>query len=376
MRKICLITIALLKLLSAIASAQTIDTLLNVNDGCRLHFTIIKGKGDPILFESGAGDNGSIWKGITPQIAEITDATVITYDRLGFGKDSWKSPIGFGNEIKALELGLQKLGYANMELLLVSHSMGGMYSSYYASRHPNEVKAAVFIEASTTCSWSILFKNSAFISKNKNDLNDLNNMLDTVIKYPMPLDIPLIDIVRENSEPDVDRNTDSINNYNWFNCHEKFVAQSSKRKSLLAYGCGHGVFLDNPSLVINTVVTQYANYVAPEQKAIIFEKAYALTLKTINENNKNELKYGRSEEELNEWGYFLLGNNEIKKAIEIFKFNVTLNPESWNVYDSLGEAYLKAGEKGLAIKNYKKSLQLNPKNEHAAEILSQVHKSP
>lgn len=42
--------------------------------------------------------------------------------------------------------------------------------------------------------------------------------------------------------------------------------------------------------------------------------------------------------------------------------NVSAFPESWNVYDSLGEAYLGIGDKDNAKLNYKKSLELNPKN--------------
>jgi tetratricopeptide (TPR) repeat protein len=68
------------------------------------------------------------------------------------------------------------------------------------------------------------------------------------------------------------------------------------------------------------------------------------------------------EARLNNIGYALLGDGKTQDAIELFKSNVRLFPESWNVYDSLGEAYAAAGQKDLAIQNYEKSLQLNPKN--------------
>jgi hypothetical protein len=63
--------------------AQTIDTLIYANGGHQLHFSIIKGKSAPILFESGAGNGGDVWNTITKQIADVTGATIITYDRLG-----------------------------------------------------------------------------------------------------------------------------------------------------------------------------------------------------------------------------------------------------------------------------------------------------
>jgi Flp pilus assembly protein TadD len=47
-------------------------------------------------------------------------------------------------------------------------------------------------------------------------------------------------------------------------------------------------------------------------------------------------------------------------------------PSSWNVYDGLGEAFMKNGNKELAIENYKKSLQLNPGNSNAEEMLKKL----
>ena len=96
----------------------------------------------------------------------------------------------------------------------------------------------------------------------------------------------------------------------------------------------------------------------------------------------NEMKTGDykiykldvGEGQLNSLGYRLLGNNKLKEAIEIFKFIVSEYPESANAYDSLGEVYMKAGEKELAIKNYEKSLELNPKNENAKKMLEDLRK--
>jgi len=54
------------------------------------------------------------------------------------------------------------------------------------------------------------------------------------------------------------------------------------------------------------------------------------------------------------------------------KLNVEYFHESWNCYDSLAEAYMKNGDKKLAIKNYEKSLKLNPKNESAKENITKL----
>jgi CubicO group peptidase (beta-lactamase class C family) len=80
------------------------------------------------------------------------------------------------------------------------------------------------------------------------------------------------------------------------------------------------------------------------------------------------------EARLNDLGYSLLQSNKVSEAIAVFKVNVELYPNSANVYDSLGEAYMTAGQKDLAMTNYKKSLELNPKNQNAVNMLKKLEK--
>jgi tetratricopeptide (TPR) repeat protein len=77
------------------------------------------------------------------------------------------------------------------------------------------------------------------------------------------------------------------------------------------------------------------------------------------------------ESQINRVGYQLLEQKEWDKAIDVFRINVVLYPRSFNTYDSLGEAYLKKGDMDQAIKNYKKSLELNPQNETARRVLKE-----
>jgi tetratricopeptide (TPR) repeat protein len=66
----------------------------------------------------------------------------------------------------------------------------------------------------------------------------------------------------------------------------------------------------------------------------------------------------------------------VKDAIEIFKLNVEMFPRGFNTYDSLGDAYLENGDKQLAIQNYKKAVELNPRNPIAAEKLKKLETAP
>ncbi|MBD2752342.1 tol-pal system YbgF family protein [Spirosoma validum] len=78
------------------------------------------------------------------------------------------------------------------------------------------------------------------------------------------------------------------------------------------------------------------------------------------------------ENNLNNTGYTLLKDKKVNEAIEVFKTNVKLFPESPNVYDSLGEAYAEAGNKALSIQNYEQSIKLNPKNEGGKAALAKL----
>jgi tetratricopeptide (TPR) repeat protein len=124
---------------------------------------------------------------------------------------------------------------------------------------------------------------------------------------------------------------------------------------------------------------------------IIQGNAYDLPVKSlakelfahINKNGSdsiaeqfNQLKEDKTyilvEGELNQAGYELLGDDKVKEAIVVFKLNVAEFPKSANAYDSLGEAYLKNGDKILALKNYKKAVALNAKNPNAIKIIKEL----
>jgi tetratricopeptide (TPR) repeat protein len=82
--------------------------------------------------------------------------------------------------------------------------------------------------------------------------------------------------------------------------------------------------------------------------------------------------YDFREPQLNILGYMLLRNQMAKEAVEIFKLNAEAYPESANAFDSLAEGYLAAGDTRLAEENYQKSLDLNPDNENAREMLEKL----
>jgi uncharacterized membrane protein len=83
--------------------------------------------------------------------------------------------------------------------------------------------------------------------------------------------------------------------------------------------------------------------------------------------------YNFEEDELNNLGYEFIRAKKFKEAVRILQLNVEAYPQSSNVYDSLGEAYMDDGNKPLAIANYQKSIELNPKNRGAVVMMQKLN---
>jgi len=79
--------------------------------------------------------------------------------------------------------------------------------------------------------------------------------------------------------------------------------------------------------------------------------------------------YDFSESELNTLGYQLLGEGRAKDAVRVFERNAESFPRSSNAFDSLGDAYVQAGERELAMMSYSHATALDPGNRHAAATL-------
>ena len=82
--------------------------------------------------------------------------------------------------------------------------------------------------------------------------------------------------------------------------------------------------------------------------------------------------YNFQEALFNRLGYVFIQQGKFKEAIRVFQLNVEAYPSSSNVYDSLGEAYMRNGDKQLAIENYEKSLKLDAGNTNAVEMLKKL----
>jgi predicted alpha/beta hydrolase family esterase len=251
--------------------SQTIDTLVNVGNH-QLHFNIIKGKGIPILFESGNGDDGTVWEKLLKPLYDSIEATLITYDRAGLGQSEIDTVnINFKREIEDLESGLSKLGYSK-DIFIVSHSFGGFYSTLFANRNNKQVKGAVYIDVALPCfctkEWSKKFVNSisdkdwVMIKKYKIGLYYVLKNLESISGYmsnkPLSEKIPITLIVAEKILPMVKENEVD----KWKECFKSFGSLPN-HKYVLAKESEHKVWEDNAQLVVNEIIKLYkeVNYI-------------------------------------------------------------------------------------------------------------------
>jgi len=356
----------------AIAVERPSDTQVDVG-GYSLHFHVIPGRGTPILFETGGGDDASAWGGLLPAIAEVTGATLIAYDRPGFGKSGFDpSHPSLADQVDALERGLKALGYDG-KLLLVAHSLGGFYATQYAARHADKVQAAVLIDANVACFFTPAYMaarrdaNQETMAKTKGSrpgvyyiFEQLPHTIELMERMPFPARVPAIDIVSDKTPF-----SDTADAQRWKTCHRQFADGAPNRQGLVASGTGHYVYKDNPALVVNAVAKMYANSLDEPGRAAMLERSLAYNVDAADQTFRREAQRRHSENDLNDWGYQLLASGDKRTAVDVFKLNTSLHPKSANTYDSLAEGYETLGDKAQAIANYRLALQLDPGKEHS-----------
>ena len=106
------------------------------------------GRGSPtLLLETGLGNDSLIWSGIQPELAKST--RVCSYDRAGFGwSDGRPGPRDADHIATELHELLGKAGVGT-PVVLMAHSIGGLYLRDYASRYPAEVAGMIFVDSSS-----------------------------------------------------------------------------------------------------------------------------------------------------------------------------------------------------------------------------------
>jgi hypothetical protein len=118
----------------------------------------------------------------------------------------------------------------------------------------------------------------------------------------------------------------------------------------------------------------YDSYKSPAKVLLksILDDGAEKALQNYREQREKNAEIRLNESQMNSLGYDLLQSQKMDAAIAVFRLNTEDFPQSSNVWDSLGEAYMVKGDKPKSIENYKKALELNPGNKNLIERIKQL----
>ena len=347
-------------------------------DGHKMHFQVA-GVGSPtVVFEGGVTDNLNSWNPVFTEVVKF--ARAVRYDRMGLGaSDTTTAPRSFKQIATELHTLLQ-----NAKLyppyILVGHSMGGPLIRAFTHMYKNEVAGMVFIDCMTE--FDIIGMPNDSVEKNlppelfarraTPQEAELYLLRTEVLSGfpeirsfdPLP-NIPVhVFIGQKNIYPDV-----ANNRMEWY---LKSVSNQNISSLTVLPVSSHYIHRDYPGLIVSAIHQMMFRNPDTELKKILQEKGVDSCLAHYKRMKAIYPGGYITEGTLNKLGYDLVRQKDSSGAIKLFLLNTIMYPNSFNVFDSLGEAYMNAGNKNEAIKNYNRSLELNPANNNAQTMLKKL----
>jgi len=253
-------------------STQAVEKLVDVG-GYSLNFRIIPGQGAVILLESGGGMDSSEWDALAPKLARETGATVIAYDRAGFGKsDLPQTKYDLPEDTAALWRGLRTLGF-DRDLILVGHSYGGFLVRFEAAEHPDTVRGVVFVDPFTVefvdmlgieyCNNHPMMGKLPFDASRPETLNKPERAMVRMVGAPGSNLAEKIAVMRKAVVPEgipVRVITSGIaflpkpeEQKAWRESHERLTASMKSAILVLAEKSGHMIPYSEPDLIVSVV---------------------------------------------------------------------------------------------------------------------------
>lgn len=213
-----------------------------------------------IVFESGLGDDHTVWQ--TKKVAEKSTAfaDVLLYDRAGYGHSTSS---GITRDIPNLSNDLHTLieqARNGRKLILVGHSLGGMIIRDYAIKYPAHVAGLLFVDASHELYNSIsqdqenqivqafvdaYGQNSAAVAEASELIEDSAYMAS----LPMLPDVPTVAV----SSMKVDKNHTAADRKLWFDSKEALGVGLSHFQHITTEKSGHYIMIDEPELVLKLI---------------------------------------------------------------------------------------------------------------------------
>jgi len=390
---ICLLALTLTNLLSQSKSVSIRSGYLNTDDG-KLFYEMA-GEGNNIILIHDGMVHREIWNEQFLILAR--NYKVIRYDRKGYGKSS--DPSAPYSDIEDLNQLFIQLQIDNA--IIFGMSSGGRLAIDFTLKYPEKVNGLVLVGAVVS---GLGFTNHMmtrggniksftglsdpiksieyFVMDDPYEIYPKNIgakeiVLDLMMKnihqsaeiFSIPperpavnflseINVPALVLVGEYDIPDVQQQAGVIG----------FGIPNAKRE--IIPDSGHLIPIEQPA-VFNAIVMKFLETI--QFFNILSSLGVDAAIQFFNQMHESNAGYSPfNETEMNLLGYSYLQNGNLQNAIKLFKLNTIVFPKSWNVYDSLGEAYLKDGQVYIAIANYEKSIELNPDNGNARNVLKEI----
>ncbi|MEP6635726.1 MAG: alpha/beta fold hydrolase [Acidobacteriota bacterium] len=363
----------------AAAQTQFVDL-----DGHKIRLEVA-GSGTPtVVLDYGLGGSIEDWKNIFPEVALFT--RVVAYERAGYGKsDAGQEPRSqtqIANELHAL------LRRANIAppYVLVGHSMGGANIRAFAHLFKDDVAGLVFVDPLSENIFAALNEREKEQANEQQEAalrnasagaqgefrflkSEVENDFPQLRSYGAPPDVPMMVLVAGRGRPP-----------QWvkfvLNKYGTWVSEAAEGGLVVTPDSRHYIMTDDPALVISAIRrVVFPSVQNALENAIKGQGVVAAIALYRQMKQRYPAEYFR-ENTLNTLGYQQLNTKHAAEAIALFKLNVEMYPNGFNTYDSLADAYLVQGDRDAAIKNYRKSLQLNPNNTGAVSILKKLESKP
>jgi pimeloyl-ACP methyl ester carboxylesterase len=217
------------------------------------------GTGSPaVVFESGLGDGKESWRPIFAEVGKF--AKVFAYDRGGYGASNAHSSDRSAKEIVEELRTLLKAAHIDPPLVLVGHSIGGLYANLFARTYPGEVAGVVFVDArhedfSRRCKAAraivceppallVLLAGGGAMEEYKSAPASMQQVRDAGPFPPVPV-VVLTGTRKVLEGPTFNRV--------WLQTQKEMSGMSPKGKHVICNHCGHYVHEDDPVLVIEAI---------------------------------------------------------------------------------------------------------------------------
>jgi pimeloyl-ACP methyl ester carboxylesterase len=240
-----------------------LDTLVDVG-GYRMHLVLYRGaKPLTLVMESGGGASlEEPWLALEGQLAARTEATVVAYDRAGFGKSgTGPRELTPRQQVRQLDEVLRKLR-TSPNRILVGASYGGLLAVLHGHLYPNSVRGLVlidpmnprFVQATGEFVYSTVPHIEHPESSKDTALVRLVNTFEGLVRDPDASDVglgmPMV-IVTAGEEwwgrKDIDRA--------WRASHEAMAEAAPGRRLVVAGGSNHDIPAKRPHTIIDAVLS-------------------------------------------------------------------------------------------------------------------------